>query len=282
MGRKTTRKGARGSVDWVTATTTDRRRGMNWCEMFNSYRAREDRVTPVKTHGFTGMGLDKLRYLYREDDERFMMVAQGEVAAKLWADLVTAPAKVTRVDLAVDVEMDPGLKNAPFHIFRILSKVDQRSKLTVVMDKAGGTTLYTGSRQSDMFGRMYDKGAQSETRQPGELYRYELEAKGKVAKTLGKELDGMTGEQDKVPVWIAENVKGFFGKRLIPVAFETDKEKADWQTSYCRVTSADKRLAWIQSQVKPSVQWLFEIGLGRQCMEALGLNIKLVETKPGV
>lgn len=93
-------------------------------------------------------------------------------------------AKTTRLDLAIDA------KNCNVDIMVIydackagLSKGTAQN-INIIQGVDGSATLYVGSRQSDKFCRLYDKGIQSKL--GGDWKRLEVELKGDVAKQYAR------------------------------------------------------------------------------------------------
>lgn len=84
---------------------------------------------------------------------------------------------ITRIDLAIDA-IDTGMK--PHDIYNALQSHRAQTKggrkYNFVKDSDGGETLYIGSRQSEQFLRIYDKGAEQHT--DDDWLRVELELHG--------------------------------------------------------------------------------------------------------
>lgn len=261
-----------GMVDWLTATTQSQSMGMLWLEKFNDSRQEENQVRSAGVKGFKGMKSGEMSWMYRGYDQRYMLIARSATANRMWPAMVGPKSQVSRVDWAVDVTLDPRQPGLPGEMYRVLGKVANRWKTAVILNSDLGQTLYTGSRSSDMYGRLYDKGVQMGKLQPGEYYRYEVEIKGQRAREAVGRMQEFETDTDRLPSWISSNVKEFFSRRFVPVAFEADPDLEDWRSVYVRQTDARKRLTWLRTQVKPSVEWLFEIGLGADVLYNLGID----------
>lgn len=266
---------ASGRIDWVTATTLSSDKGMDWLRMFNAMTDTPSQVRPAGTHGFKGVSIPGLRWLYRETDRRYMMVASSDMAAELWPRIVMSGVKVTRVDMAVDVLLDKPLPGLIHRWYNVLSRVDNKWGTSAILNSSMGQTLYSGSRQSDLYGRVYDKGAQSGDSVPGSWYRYEIELKAKRARQASTMLVENRFTPHVARQEAVKTVHDFFHNRYVPVPFTPETfENSAWLTAYVRQSSTDKKIAWLSTQVRPTVEYLFEVGLGDAALEALGLSGK--------
>ncbi|MEE9365786.1 MAG: replication initiation factor domain-containing protein [Dehalococcoidales bacterium] len=271
------------SVDWVTATSLDQRTGAAWMEAWQKHKENsKGRVEKIKMHGFLGLRVENLTWSIRDEDQRFMMVASGAVAKKLWADVNTAHAKITRVDLCVDCWLPiprPGLAR---EIYRVLSSPAWDASVnkfslyqSATKNKAGrkGETLYCGSRATTQMGRMYDKGQETQEVAPGAWWRYEVEYKAERAQQIARSLKAHPKERI-----IRATVGGWFRERFIGTLFSAGENEAVHTSTYAVKSTAEKRLAWLRSQVRPTVAYLFDVGLGREAVGALGLENRLPQT----
>ena len=109
--------------------------------------------------------------------------ASGHDANSLLAYVVKSRYKITRLDLAKDAQDEPIDLNA-IMVAGVENKFTGTAQTCdIVKGNKGGRTLYVGSRKSERFARIYDKGAQTGT---GENWlRYEFELKGDVARAIG-------------------------------------------------------------------------------------------------
>lgn len=107
-------------------------------------------------------------------------------------------AKVTRLDIAIDA------RDCEIDIAEVYKAAqDAKSQgsvqsINLISGVDGGATLYLGSRQSDKFARLYDKGVQ--TKDGGDWKRLELELKGDVAKQYARVI-AMTDSSIASFVW---------------------------------------------------------------------------------
>lgn len=97
---------------------------------------------------------------------------------------ISMNAKITRLDLAIDA-INEGVN--PHAVYSAALAGETRGTAQKVEARTGidgGITVYIGSRESDKFARLYDKGIESG--QGGDWKRLELELKGDVAKQYAR------------------------------------------------------------------------------------------------
>jgi len=170
---------------------------------------------------------------------------RGVGGLRILAQAVTNGAKITRVDLAKDAQ------DEKFELIQFAQTVSSggytgtAQKASVVRSSDGGCTLYIGSRQSERFVRVYDKGIESG--QGGDWVRLEMETKGDVANIIAKALcDG----QSDINTILCRSVE-----RMC----DTDNEQwramlrsdADW--SAAKVEKSSDTEKWVETQVANAV-----------------------------
>jgi Replication initiation factor len=113
-------------------------------------------------------------------------IKSGIAVLSILEKFVTNRAKVTRLDLALDL-IDGGIDGQ--EIYKALQEGDKNgiaSRFSMVLSDNAGCTLYFGSRQSERFARLYNKGA--EQNNGLDWWRFEVECKGDVAKEYARVL----------------------------------------------------------------------------------------------
>ncbi len=115
----------------------------------------------------------------------------------------------TRLDLAVDVRNSESfLQDIADATFTGDYTGNARSANIVHSPTDGGMTIYMGSRQSEKFVRIYDKGV--ETGQGGLWTRCEVELKGDTARRVAKTIfDGRNGDVSQVAQSVIQTVCKF-------------------------------------------------------------------------
>lgn len=186
-----------------------------------------------------------------------------------WQHCVGASENVTRLDLAVDTYFDPPL---PLLALKIYRNADHRPslngrppKLTYIESTDLGKTLYVGARESENFGRLYDKGVREKTAPSGSWWRWEAELKGRVAVATSEMLQRVDDHRVAIALELAE----WFARRT----------GHTYSRSRCMLTvvgsrapsTVDRQLRWLASGVRPTVQSLLELVGVDRVLNVLGL-----------
>lgn len=185
-------------IDWVSATLT---KAQVTDRMFDADNALpQDRGR----FGYTNQNIDPngAVLLYNEEDPTCHIQYSGACLARmreygidtldLISELIDHGAKVTRLDLALDVK-DSDLRIADLAKDIEAGRAITRSRSWKELKSAnGGHTLYIGSRTSEIYVRVYDKSAEikskGKTPQTPDHIRIELELKDDTAKFAAKSL----------------------------------------------------------------------------------------------
>lgn len=170
--------------------------------------------------------------------------ANGCTPTQLLERALRVGGKITRLDLAKDA------RDETFDLASLEKQISERDfvgrvqKAASIRSTDGGMTIYVGSRQSNKFLRIYNKGVESKTGE--DWIRAEMELKSDTAHIVGKLIS--EGED-------MNNLFTSLARR------QCDVNNADWQ----KMLSADARIgvpkverqsdreAWIAKQVTPAV-----------------------------
>lgn len=266
------------AVDWLTVTTKTARGGAALMSLYERHKAGSGRS--AKFFGFDCVRDEHgLTWGKRSLDGLYIFIAPGEAARDTWRKAVPVASKVTRIDLAVDVWLEQPRDQVKQSARVVLSQhLDTRLKYTYITGIEGqsrnraGDTLYIGSRQSAQFGRLYDKGLQKGTAPPGKWLRYEVEYKAGAAFQMARE--ALQLEPGQLPEFISCAVHSWFQRRDVPPVFQPATDTPGLIIrSEMKQTTATKKLAWLTSQVKPTVQYLFEQGMRSETLRALDIDL---------
>jgi hypothetical protein len=209
-------------------------------------------------------------------------VLSGYDAAVAWRILLPVAENVSRVDLAVTIrtrnEVGDLVQVYYDWVKQNLGAWEAR-KLTKIENNKGGQTLYVGSRASDQFGRIYDKGAQDKKLKvpPGYLWRYEVEFKEDRAGKIANQLRDLVDPNASPAQRIQQTVYLWFDSRDVPPLFCRAKSLPLDSTVSARVTTDEKALAWLSAQVAPTVARLMNKGKTDQTLQALGVQKWVIE-----
>jgi hypothetical protein len=280
--------------DWITVTAT----GQRHVQRLRRQAARYvEGVAPPKPWRFLGYvgsrihdptGAGGAAYGERAAGEEGIMQAWGAMASlvgtalvcgeRMWTpgDSVLHPEtgpKVTRCDVQVTVlhqEPTPTIRQ----ILDTLPSDDHHFSAVIPMNLEGGT-LYVGHRSSDIFGRLYDKGAQiGDDIPPCMLWRYEVEYKRAPARAMAASLWGPCTSADDRRGMILRNVESFFRERGVPVPFDLGDDNQHSVVRFAtRQQDDEKTLRWLTQQVAPALLRLSQGGRTEQVAQALGLAV---------
>ncbi len=281
--------------DWLTVTAEGYRHVERLRRQSDRYVHGLGQSTPWRWLGYIGRkyhdaaGRGGAAYGEREGGAMAVFQSWGALANMAGTGIVTgerfwmpgdssilAPGdgpKVTRCDLQVTVlhkAQTPAIRD----ILDELPIAEHHFSAIVPLNLEGGT-LYVGHRSSDIFGRLYDKGAQlGDNIPPRQLWRYEVEYKRKPAQQMAASLWGPDRTADERRSIILTNVEAFFRERGLPVPFAAP---CDGHHSVIRFATrqqdAEKTLRWLTQQVQPAIMRLSLAGKAEQVSEALGLTV---------
>jgi hypothetical protein len=267
---KTTSRLRSAGIDWLTCTSDKDSVGLAWFEIFNALAGEpKDWANPW----YSGKADDHLRWGYNPKIG-YVLIVSGEMSEVVWARTVPIERKVTRIDVQVTVELqEPNLKLAKDGYSD--NATSNFRKYGLIQNSRNGQTLYVGSRTSAQFGRLYDKGVESTLADPGKLWRYEVELKKPVANSVAKQLaswcDSNSGELHYA---IVPFVFDWFLHRGVGPVFTRDGENNIVVEVGRRVTSDEKKLEWLRTQIRPTVQYLLGRGKADLLSEALGCRVE--------
>lgn len=269
-------------VDWITATTKDDNVGLDWLNLYRKV-VKGGLYYESERHlkGFAGMGIDHLAWLFNPKNGFYMVIASSAMASEVWPILIQGAKNVTRIDLAVTVLLVE--EDRSFIVDRYNSIPDyekDKRQYALIQNTRGGVTLYVGKRTSQNFGRVYDKGVQSESHQPGNRYRYEVEIHKPLAMPVSLGLAEAALKGEDVSRRIADYVYQWFLGRGVAPCWQYDNTRLEVSVDI-GVSTLQKRLNWLRTQVKPTIQELIAMGLTSEVFEALSLKGYEQLTLPG-
>jgi DNA relaxase NicK len=271
-------------VDWLTLTTSDSSiRELLFAasvEFLKDLKGEGYTAKPWGMKGYKGWMCGSFRWGTRDTGDIIMM--SGEVARANFGPMLVMCENATRVDLAVTVTVaDPVLDLAKqsYEWLTRGSVADGRltRKFTFVENSDGGQTLYIGSRLSDQFGRLYDKGRESsqgkeEGIPQGKIWRYEVEFKGYRAKRIATQILDNLEVADNIHDFLGATVYKWFLSRRVPLIMDTYKNIPFSTEVSAKLSDDETTLNWLSTQVSPSVRRLIQGGKKSQVLDALGLS----------
>lgn len=203
--------------------------------------------------------------------EVVVVTASGSRAQTAFRSLYPHAESFSRFDLQVTAEWGtpgqaPGVAEAAYAAHEARPRGGRPLNREIRQTNAGGVTCYLGSRQSDLFGRIYDKGVEEGSDPPGTRWRFELELHRGVATWTAHEL-AMLDDTDAAAAQHVSYQMGQWG-----VILPTGPLSSLPLKSVIRKSDRARQLAWLRDGVAPSIQRLLSTGPAREVYEALGLT----------
>lgn len=265
-------------IDWLSCTTKSDEVGLEWSHILHKRKGQNGAtgfdIKEWRNKYYQGVNVAGLSWGYSERSG-YIMIAQGSVAQEYWQKLLPNAARVTRLDLqctALLVEQDRLLAMRAY----TKAKEIKGRGYSLVQNSQDGQTVYVGSRNSDQFGRLYDKGVKSGMWKPGNFWRYEVEIKKPRADVLAKSLLAANAQGEDMDIPIKTYVWNWFNARGIQPKYSPGDNGLLAEVGK-RVTTTDRKLAWLRTQVRPTLLRLIEEGYGDGAALALGIDERVVK-----
>lgn len=265
-------------VDWLTVTTTREDVGALWWEMLTKDARQkgglDGQITEWGNQWYVGAKAQGWKWGYSQSNAGYITVLSGEMANSMYHRFMVHHSRATRVDSQVTVRLKQAEPDFIERAYNYLESgnLKRAAKCAKIVNNQGGETLYIGSRQSENFGRLYDKGVEQGSEEKGVMYRYEVERKGqsarRMADTIACEHSGNVRAK-----FLVSDVHKWFDIRGCPLLFDKTKTDLVIEQGHRVETSVDRKLEWLRTQVRPTVSKLSELGYEQQLREALGLEI---------
>lgn len=268
-------------VDWLTATASDSFMASKIWEYASKLayeiEAAGNFARRWNWRGYSGYTMQGLRYGHRSDG--VICIVSGGLAQDCFYDLMRYCDNVSRVDLALTYTLNQPIPDVALTYYEYLVKGEgsehpQAVKtISLIQNSQGGQTLYIGSRRSDQYGRVYDKGRESTTDiEVGKIWRYEVEFKSKRALAVANKLhDDSVVRPGELNPRLERTIKRWFTDRLVVLSDDL------WGSTYlvereAVISDVSRTLAWFSAQVRPSVERLKVKGVSLATIkESLGL-----------
>lgn len=271
---------AEAESDWITAITENEIDGAALRAISERYIGLAERVRAWHMRGYHGRQGNDLQnvgggvaYGERLDSEypSFLLQAWGEVCRQVARSVLAYHhMRITRMDYAVSILF--GQELARIKDWPLDMPDSAKWRVTrIVPEGGGGGTLYVGSRGSDKFGRVYDKGTQLGTMPERIYWRWEVEYKGQSAKQAFASYMH-SEDREETARFIAQEVGGWFKEHGIPFPTLRDCTLGKPIIRYgTRVKCSETTIKWLHQQVAPALRTLDAGGHLADALDALGL-----------
>ena len=230
---------------------------------------------PLGFAGYEGFQVGSVYYGERADG--CIVRVGGNLAAAHYQRLLKVSDNVTRIDLQSTCRLEGNVSRFIRGLFtthkNYSNKFKRAPKPSLFIGRDESCTMYSGSRQSDRYGRIYDKGLESGLSQFQNCVRFEVEFKGKRARRLAYSL----GQRVIKFSELSASVWSFFSNRGVLIKFRSvfsnSREILISSLSRARTPDCARVLEWLQRSVRPSVSRLLHGGLLGSVRFALGLSV---------
>lgn len=259
-------------VDWITATAKHKQSTRRlWNEGYRQIQ-NETRQGNEKRlwsfNGYQGFKSGGVQLGRREDGVCVRL--SGGFANEKWRRIFEQSDNVSRLDLQVTVRTGKEPLHEVSRVYREASKYSRSLKrgptVSTFRSSRGSSTVYLGSRQSDNFGRMYDKERESGLDYYQSCVRFEREVKNDLALHLCAALAVASCTND----FILAQVGQWFLNR--GVSRRWSGRSPLFIKSPPRATDSSRQLRWIRQAVAPTVARLISRGLQSEVLDALNLR----------
>lgn len=260
-------------IDWLTLTATTEPAATHLIlEGEKTHYSEEgdgNESVPWRAQGYVGTKRGETAYGRRADGA--ILVLSGPNAHARLDIAAYAGVRCTRADVQATYRLRNDRGGVALHEYLdALERPDSArngAKLTLITGSDGGSTMYVGSRRSDAYARLYDKWVESGGTYPVGSWRWEVEFKGELA---GNVVTCMLGAADRSRAAV-DIMRNYFMERGFPapgVPYGTILPGPIHRAT----TDRERKLEWLRSQCRPSVDWLRAVGAEAEVRVALGLD----------
>lgn len=231
-----------------------------------------NRAKPAVRLGYKGVQCGKL--FVGDSQQGLFILASGSAAILAYEHLYHTEMHISRIDLQVTqwncpLGDDTGIKSelqAIKHKKTVGRKANRQIRHTG--DDSGGYTLYIGSRTSESFMRLYNKDKESKDEYYRTAWRYEVELHNAAATAAAISLQS---QKSTLEASITATVSAYCRERGLLVNWPIDQ-----RLNVIRPIPKDeaddvRSIAWLTSQVRPTVQRLIRAGMQVDVLVALGI-----------
>lgn len=259
-------------VDWITATAKHKQSIRRLWNEGHRQIQNETRQGNEKRlwsfNGYQGFKSGSVQLGRRADGVCVRL--SGGFANEKWRRIFEQCDNVSRLDLQVTVKTSGDPIREIGRVYREASKHSRKLKrgptVSTFRTSRGSSTVYLGSRQSDNFGRCYDKERESGLDYYQGCVRFEREVKNDLALHL---CAALYEELAPTPFILAQVGKWYLNRG---VSHRWSGQSPLFIKSPARATDSSRQLRWIRSAVAPTVARLIARGLHAEVLDALNLR----------
>lgn len=224
-------------------------------------------------NGYRGVSAGNC-FIGARDDGYFLNLTGGY--ADLFFDRIHRPdLHYSRVDVQITVKMTEMSDNVAKGAYRdatahnnSLSQA-RRRKLYIIVGSDGGDTLYIGSPHSEQRGRIYNKAVQSGLDRYLGTWRWEVVFRNDLASSFVRTLNDVAMPRDEY--CLAAVCKWYADRGVSTTDLRAGSNVVLPRQRSAR-TDVERKLKWLEEQVKPTIGYLCELGFRDTLLVLLGLG----------
>jgi replication initiation factor len=262
-------------VDYVTTTCKERGNWTKFREFAERYICEEhDSGFDVKqweAWGYSGLSSGHAQFGERWDN--LLLRISGPTAQTRIGEFYGLTTNVSRLDC----QSTAALINPDFLLAeRVERQARKHAKIThakwavrLLRDSKSGNTVYFGRRVSDRFLRVYDKVRESGDPDLAGCWRAEVQFNHNLAFHIAMQLASNQFSRQQ----ISHLVKLEMARKGVPWPdVQKGTLSAHWGPAPKMRSDRARRLEWLKSQVRPTIEELVDAGFRRDVLKALGLE----------
>lgn len=261
------------SIDWITFVTVTEFESndlVKWIDKQAQLNTDlEDITEPWRGLGYIGFRKGPFKWGVRGRDEAIAIIS-GSIApiGLLWSEI--GIGHPTRVDLQVTVQLEKPNRNVARETYadqETQNLSGRKPRYIKLLASPSGETVYVGRRTSNVMLRLYDKSFDYGETKSGQIWRYEVEYKGRAA---GKALTQVRRSNDVVQA-VSGMVFAEYVKRGVRPRFRSDNQISAIEVS-AEISTLQTKIRWLEKGVSPVVAQLCNAGYEMEVLTALKLK----------
>lgn len=268
-------------VDWITASAPRSRASENLYtlgeRLIKDEASNGNDLTPWRWQGYRGLKCGGASVGLRGDG--YLIQLRSDVARDTWQQVMPHAANVSRIDLQLTARLDEArtelIRSQYARLRRAKNLRGRPLDATLIDSRSRGSSLYLGRRSSERFARMYDKGGEERTAEPGKLIRWEVEFK----KTTARQMATALNEADDVDAVAGSTVSDYFRSRRVQCVQVGLEPLATPRPP--RTTDNATKMAYLRNVVAPMLAKLLEAYDLATLLETVGLDQDTINNRDG-
>lgn len=267
-------------ADWLTFTVQGARNvasvGARIETIIRAEKVHGNRVLPFTLGNYSGVRCGRVRS--GESADRILVQLSGDLAAVYFDYAMDHAHHVTRLDLAVTVQLAEYSPMCAFEAYKaaVAHRTEHPTEAapSLILNGAGGQTMYVGKRTGDRYFRLYDKQAEcaaskddDATERYARSWRYELEVHDDLATAVAYSVPRGPSRG----AWISAYVHKYLLDHGVEPMF-TPMQPAQHVGGFRRRADRESRLDWLSRDVAPTVRWLLDSTPKDELLKRLGLG----------